>query len=83
MTIKANDEHMAKMREIATERAFQRLVRKLARQVIQLQTMGEKDMGLLHDRLAGRFHKATAELRALTIDLTQSSMWPHEPGFPE
>lgn len=83
MTLRPSAEHVAKMREIAAERAFQKLVRKLAGEVARLEAMGENDMGLLHASLAGRFHRATAMLRSLTVELTQDAMWPHEPGFPD
>jgi|KBSMisStandDraft_5_1062788.scaffolds.fasta_scaffold137078_3 hypothetical protein len=69
------------MDDIETERAYVALVQKLIDQTRALEHIGENDMGVLQLRLAKRFHAVTDKLRALTIELTQDAMWPHEPGL--
>lgn len=59
-----------------------KLVRKLLRITSQLEDIGENDMDIQSHRLAGHFHTATEKLRALTVELTQSVDWPHEPMGP-
>jgi hypothetical protein len=56
------------------ERAFQKLLRNLDNLTGRLETLGENDMGLLQHALAGRFHSATAQLRALTETLKQDGI---------
>lgn len=63
------------------ERAYCRLVRKMNKLVVEMEDLGENDMGLLHRRLAGRYHRITQSLRLLTIELMQDVQWPHEPGI--
>jgi hypothetical protein len=64
--------------EAECERSFQKLVRRLAKVVRQLEQLGESDMGLLQHQTAGRFHAATAALRALESTLKQDAYWPAE-----
>lgn len=64
------------------EREFRKLVRKLLRITVELEEIGETDMGLIRYGLAKRFHRATNSIRALTVELTQDVAWPHEPGIP-
>lgn len=60
---------MDEVREVAADRAYTRLVSKLERVVITLETMGEEDMGLLNHDLAQEFHRGTERLRALLVRL--------------
>lgn len=64
------------------ERAYARLVRKLLKVTVELEELGENEMGVLHLRLARRFHRATDSIRRLTVELTQDVQWPHEPMGP-
>lgn len=56
-------------RDEAIDRAYGRLVGKLERVVNTLETMGEEDIGLLHESLARDFHSGTAKLRGLLTRL--------------
>lgn len=64
----------------AADAALRRVVRKLHRIAVDMEEMGQNDMGWLHLRLARRFHRATDSVRRLAVELTQDVAWPHEPG---
>ena len=69
------------MDDTETQAAYERLVGELIAHTRALEHIGENDMGVLHERLARRFHTITDKLRALTVELTQDAYWPHEPGL--
>jgi hypothetical protein len=52
----------------ATDREFRRVADKIARLARQCEYMGENDMGLLTEALAGKFHRATK----LIVDLDRT-----------
>jgi len=61
-----------------TKRAYVRLVTRLDYIVSELERLGENDMGIVQEHIAGQFHSATDSLRGLTRDLKQCAYWPHE-----
>lgn len=66
----------------AADKAYVKLVRKLIRQYGALDRIGHEDMGLLHRRIASRYHTVTRNLGNLIHDLTQDPAWPDEPRHP-
>lgn len=64
------------------EAKYRRVVRKLLRITVELETIGENEVDVLSRRMAGRFHTITDRVRAFTVELTQDVAWPHEPGIP-
>lgn len=62
------------------EQVYVALVRRLNSLHHTMQVLGENEMGLLQEHMAGRFHGITDALGQLVHDLTQDALWPHEPG---
>jgi hypothetical protein len=61
-------------RRTKIDRDYRALCQKLNRLVVQMEEIGENDMGLLRQREARRFHGLTHRLRLFAVDLVNDAI---------